>query len=275
MTEQDTANFGTFKDCLLTTIIQRLAPNGSGKASTKRRVKGRKTEIKPVTRVEDDRQEDAAELEDFVEVSRGVLYRNRSRLSNVQYLAEEIFLSLPPELRSLSYSAIQNNSDLELTYSAPLDSSLLERLLEALPLSIPDSLTSYNLIDCPSDLDRFLEPAFSAYITSTTSVPPEHTPALATARPDGCEICEREHLPLTYHHLIPRAVHAKAVKRGWHREWELNKVAWLCRACHSFVHKIESNEVLAKEFYSVELLIGREDVQKWASWVGKIRWKAR
>lgn len=70
-------------------------------------------------------------------------------------------------------------------------------------------------------------------------------------------------------------MHAKAVKRGWHGEWELGKVAWLCRACHSFVHKIAGNEELAREYYSVELLLEREDVVKWAGWVGKVRWKAK
>lgn len=79
----------------------------------------------------------------------------------------------------------------------------------------------------------------------------------------------------TYHHLIPRQMHAKAVKRGWHKEWELNKVAWLCRACHSYVHKIATNEELARELYSIELLTEREDVQKWANWVGRVRWKSR
>lgn len=113
------------------------------------------------------------------------------------------------------------------------------------------------------------------YVEIVLAVPPEHTPALTASRPDGCEICQREHLPLTYHHLIPRQMHAKAVKRGWHREWELNKVAWLCRACHSFVHKIASNEELAKDLYDVDLLLEREDVQKWASWVSRVRWKAR
>ncbi|CZT23355.1 related to 2-haloalkanoic acid dehalogenase [Ramularia collo-cygni] len=259
ISEQEAANFDVFRDCLSTSIIQRLAPDGGGKGSTKKKVKGRKNEIKPVVRsIEGEVENDAAELGDFVE-----------------YLAEEIFLSLPSDLRTLSYSAIQDDADLGTTYSVPMDTMLLERFVEALPLTVADSLTSYNLIVSPSDLDRFLEPAFSTYITSTTSVPPEHTPSLAASRPEGCEICEREHLPLTYHHLIPRAVHTKAVKRGWHREWELNKVAWLCRACHSFVHKIESNEVLAKDYYSVELLIEREDVQKWAGWVGRIRWKAR
>lgn len=156
-----------------------------------------------------------------------------------------------------------------------MDSVLLERLIEGLPLTVPDSLTSYNLLPSPSDLDRFLEPAFETYITSTTAIPPEHTPSLLSARPDGCEICEREHLPLTYHHLIPRSVHEKALKRNWCKEWELNKVAWLCRACHSFVHGCESNEVLGREFNTVELLLEREDVRKWAVWVGKVRWKSR
>jgi hypothetical protein len=52
-------------------------------------------------------------------------------------------------------------------------------------------------------------------------------------------------------------------------------VAWLCRACHSFVHRIARNEELARSWYSVELLESREDVQAWVSWVGRVRWKAR
>lgn len=80
---------------------------------------------------------------------------------------------------------------------------------------------------------------------------------------------------MTYHHLIPRQMHDKALKRGWHKEWELGKVAWLCRACHSYVHKIATNEELAKDWYDVDLLLEREDVQKWAGWIGKVRWKAR
>lgn len=82
-------------------------------------------------------------------------------------------------------------------------------------------------------------------------------------------------MPLTYHHLIPRSTHEKVVKRGWHEGWRLNAVAWLCRACHSFVHGIGSNEELAREWWSVELLVGREDVQRWRAWVGRVRWRSR
>lgn len=117
----------------------------------------------------------------------------------------------------------------------------------------------------------FLRPVLTEYIASVTAAPP----AWAKTRTEACEICERDWIPLSYHHLIPREVHAKVLKRGWHEEFMLNSVAWLCRACHSFVHKMASNEELAREYYTVERILEREDVQDWAKWVGRVRWKAR
>lgn len=184
-------------------------------------------------------------------------------------------MSLPADLRTISYTAIQDDIKLASRYSVPLSSSDMESLIKPLPLSVSESLSIYGLINDDTDLDRFLEPCMNIYITSTSEPPAEYTPALAATRPDGCEICEREHIPLTYHHLIPRQVHAKVVKRGWHKEWELNKVAWLCRACHSYVHRVAPNEQLARELYSVDLLLEREDIQRFAKWVGTVRWKAR
>ncbi|KAI6889810.1 hypothetical protein KC318_g14825 [Hortaea werneckii] len=257
--ENETSSFDIFADCLSTIVIARLAPD-PGK---KRKVKGRRNEIKPAAAVNQpgsDELGDAGELSEFVQ----------------QYLAEELFTSLPSELRTLSYSTVQEGSALLEKYSLPLDTDLLQSLIEFLPPTISDSLTTYGLIsDDASNLDRFFEPVLEQYILTTTSPPPEYTPSITASRPDGCEICDREHLPLTYHHLIPRQMHDKAVKRGWHKEWELNKVAWLCRACHSFVHRIASNEELARELFSVEALMEREDVVKWAQWVGRVRWKAR
>lgn len=64
----------------------------------------------------------------------------------------------------------------------------------------------------------------------------------------------------------------------------LNSVAWLCRACHSFVHRLASNEELAKGYYTVDLIRdggveGDEDkkveVEGWVKWVGGVRWKSR
>lgn len=66
--ENEAPNFTIFQDCLSTSIIQRLAPD-SGKTTKKRPVKGRKNEIKPVLRPQEEiEKNDAAELSDFIEV---------------------------------------------------------------------------------------------------------------------------------------------------------------------------------------------------------------
>ena len=53
-------------------------------------------------------------------------------------------------------------------------------------------------------------------------------------------------------------------------------VAWLCRPCHDTVHRVvPSNEELARSWYSVELLMGREDVRRFVGWVGRVRGLAR
>lgn len=41
------------------------------------------------------------------------------------------------------------------------------------------------------------------------------------------------------------------------------------------MHRCATNEELGKEFYTVERLLEREDVRKFAGWMGKVRWKAR
>jgi len=38
-------------------------------------------------------------------------------------------------------------------------------------------------------------------------------------------------------------------------------------------HKVADNETLAKEFYTIEKLMQREDMQKWAAYQSKQRWK--
>ncbi|GAB7361374.1 hypothetical protein MBLNU230_g1429t1 [Neophaeotheca triangularis] len=256
--DDENNNFDIFRDCLSTAIIEKLAPVNSKPSSRKRGGKGRKNEIKPaapVVSAEEQQENDAAELADFIE-----------------YLAEETFTHLPASLRTLAYSTIQNEPSLNTHYPVPLPPPTVENLLKPLPPHIPETLTTSQILSTPDDLPDLLTPVLETYITTATSPAAAYTPS---ARPEGCEICDREHLPLTYHHLIPRQVQAKAVKRGWCADWELQKVAWLCRACHSFVHRVASNEVLAREFNDVEALLQREDVQKWAQWVGRVRWKSR
>jgi hypothetical protein len=65
---EEESNFQTFRDCLSTVLIERVAP---ATAKPKRRVKGRKNEIKPVVRVTDgeEGEADEAELSEFTEVN--------------------------------------------------------------------------------------------------------------------------------------------------------------------------------------------------------------
>ncbi|GAB7337772.1 hypothetical protein MBLNU457_g3042t1 [Dothideomycetes sp. NU457] len=247
--EEETANYEAFRDCLSELVLAKL----SNTAEKRKKVKGRKNEIKPVTRPAESDDNAAEELGEFID-----------------YLANEMFATLPDDLRCLKHGSIQNDNALAEKYSVPLDTAVYDSILDTLSPTVEDSLISYSLLLPSMDMGRMLEPVFTSYIATVASAPPEHTP---TTRASECEICDRQHLPLTYHHLIPRQMHAKAVKRGWAKEWELQKVAWLCRACHSFVHRIASNEELAKELNSVDKLIARDDVQSWAKWVGRIRWK--
>ncbi|KAL8646981.1 MAG: hypothetical protein Q9210_005826, partial [Variospora velana] len=243
------SNLDLFRDCLSGPLVQRSAIENA-KISQKRRTKGRKNSDKHDIDTDALGHGDAEELAEFID-----------------YLATEIFDSSPQELQSLSYSAIQNDPRLaERFLSDPFPPTTLDQILTSIPPSISDSLHTYSLIDNDqSSLPKFLTPIFRQYIDAATTAPP----TWSTTRTSACEICERDWIPLSYHHLIPKQMHAKAVKRGWHEEWRLNSVAWLCRACHSFVHRVASNEELAREYWTVERLMRREDVVAWAGWVGR------
>jgi hypothetical protein len=41
------------------------------------------------------------------------------------------------------------------------------------------------------------------------------------------------------------------------------------------VHNFKTHEELARDYYTVDLLLEEEEVQRWAAWVGKLRWKGR
>ncbi|OJD14994.1 hypothetical protein AJ78_04716 [Emergomyces pasteurianus Ep9510] len=250
----DNPNYATFREFVSQALIYRATERPSKTASRRKRKASPQpanSEKPPLNQRETDDPEELAEF--------------------IDYIAGETFNSLPEEVRSLSYATVQGNSGLEDRYSEPLPPSTLDSLTATVPLSVSESLSVYGLIRDPSDFPTFLNPILTGYISAVQAGPPKWSSTRATA----CEICERDWIPLTYHHLIPREVHAKVLKRKWHEEWMLNSVAWLCRACHSFVHKMASNEELAKEWYTVERIVQREDIQQWAKWVARIRWKAK
>lgn len=268
------SNYETFRDSLSIQVVSKLATGiktRKTRARSRKKSDGRHKGTESGSTDANSEGSEAEEFAEFVDVAAPFLTVWMLCSRFVQYLSTEIFTSLPDELRTLSYSAVYNDLELDAKYSDPLSLDTLSSLIDTLPPSVSDSLTSYALISTPGDLSSFLLPIFTSYITSTTLPPPPWQ----STRSTSCELCSRSWIPLTYHHLIPRGVHAKALKRGWAEEWELNKVAWLCRACHSFVHRVATNEDLAREWSSVERLLAREDVKEFVTWVGRVRWKAR
>lgn len=252
---EDDNNYQIFRDCLFAAIVDKSSAGKTSRKSGTRRRQSQPSANSNGTTSSDAPPGDPSELADFSD-----------------YLSMEIFPSLPADLRTITHATLKSADTAAETYSLPLTLTTLEQLTSHLPPSVADTLESYSLINPPaSDVSTFLSAILAAYISSATTPPP----APSATRTDHCELCERDWIPLTYHHLIPRSTHARVLKRGWHPEADLQNVAWLCRACHSFVHRTIGNEELAKEWFTVERLADREDVQKWCKWVGNIRWKKR
>lgn len=260
MENDEHCNYDSFRDCIFSVIVEKSADptkkvckttkkGGAAKQDDKRETQPRENSLtEPASK-----EGDASALAEFSD-----------------YLAREIFASLPDELKGLSYQAMQNDAELSEKWSLPLTLSMIEEVSAHISGEVVDSLATYAIIEPPkSDIQSFMAGVLSTFV-STVTIPP---PKWIATKTNACEICERDWVPMTYHHLIPRQVHAKVLKRGWHEEQQLNSVAWLCRACHSFVHRMASNEELAREWYTVDRICEREDVQKWAQWVQRVRWK--
>ena len=261
-------NYAVFRDCLSTTML-RSDPSSTG-SGPKRRRRAKSSNPRSAS----------ASTSAPASVSTPTLEPNPERAAEelsdfIEYLAREIFDSLPEELQDLDHRSWRESPDLQAQYSLPLTVDSLSTL--NLSPDIDETLRTYHLTapdptldsPLPATANAFLLPILTPYLTTLTAPPP----ASAATRTEECELCGRWWIPLSYHHLIPRFVHEKVVKRGWHAREDLQNVAWLCGACHRFVHAFRGHEDLARDFYTVELLLEEEEVQRWVKWVGKLRWK--
>lgn len=95
---------------------------------------------------------------------------------------------------------------------------------------------------------------------------------LNTRSAGPCEFCSRE-VPLTEHHLIPRAVHGKTYfKKRFDKEDMLHRKVMVCRKCHKGIHRIIPDEKeLARDFNTKELLLADERIARHVEWVKKQR----
>lgn len=91
--------------------------------------------------------------------------------------------------------------------------------------------------------------------------------------PGSCEMCERL-MPLTVHHLYPREVQKKCLKRGLMTDADRLQKASICRQCHNTIHRLYENEHLALSLNSIDKLLQEENIQKWVIYARKQRSRA-
>ena len=83
-----------------------------------------------------------------------------------------------------------------------------------------------------------------------------------------CELCGRSELEVTRHHLIPRTRHSnKRNRKLFDREEVRTRLAWLCRPCHGFVHKVLSEKEMELEYNTVERLRAHGEIARFIEWV--------
>ena len=94
-----------------------------------------------------------------------------------------------------------------------------------------------------------------------------------------CELCYRE-MPLTFHHLIPKEVHARYVgkklpalltKDEPTKEFLSSHGTLVCRPCHSAIHRTASNEELGASYCTLAALQQHPRLKKWAVFAQKQR----
>ena len=85
----------------------------------------------------------------------------------------------------------------------------------------------------------------------------------------SCELCGRDK-PLTFHHLIPKAVHHRKRYRKKYTMEELRSTGIdICRKCHSGIHDLLTEKELAEGYTTLESLQAHEGVKKHVAWVRK------
>ncbi|MGD9000660.1 MAG: hypothetical protein PVF75_09615 [Granulosicoccaceae bacterium] len=97
---------------------------------------------------------------------------------------------------------------------------------------------------------------------------PEHDGAVAgTGR---CELCQREGVLLTRHHLIPRMQHRRrTTQRRFARDEMRQRVLYVCRPCHNHIHLLFSEKQLASEFNTLEALLTDTALREFVAWIAR------
>ena len=85
---------------------------------------------------------------------------------------------------------------------------------------------------------------------------------------DTCELCGRQGVVLTRHHLVPRTRHRnKRVRRRFSRQELATRILMVCRPCHSQIHALLSEKALAEQFHSREALLAHPGIRRFVEWI--------
>ena len=91
-----------------------------------------------------------------------------------------------------------------------------------------------------------------------------------SAAPQDCATCGRR-TALTFHHLIPKKLHRrKHFRRHFDRE-ALQAGVYVCRACHSGIHRLYDEMTLGRRFSTLEALLADEALARHFAWVSRQR----
>jgi hypothetical protein len=92
----------------------------------------------------------------------------------------------------------------------------------------------------------------------------------AIAGSGRCELCQRDGVLLTRHHLIPRMQHRRrSTQRRFDRQEMRERLLYVCRPCHNHIHTLFSEKQLASEYNSVEALLTNKALQEFVDWIAK------
>jgi hypothetical protein len=96
----------------------------------------------------------------------------------------------------------------------------------------------------------------------------------AKSQPDDaqaprCALCGRAK-PLTFHHLIPKAMHGKKRFQKRHTKADMRtRGIDICRLCHNGIHDLLTERELAENFATTEALLENPAVARHVAWVKK------
>ena len=168
------------------------------------------------------------------------------------FLTSEVTSNLPSSLSSLSALSSYLKSHLEdLCGISPPEASKLCTSLWDVLLDVCEDINT----DAPAVKDQ----------SDLHTPPPNPKPLDST-----CELCARP-MPLTFHHLVPKRVQPLLLKRSIITKSDCNRGGWLCRPCHSAVHRLISHEELGRNYDTIEKLEEHEAIRKWVTYAEKQR----